>query len=77
MTTSERKLTHASNVTIYPVGTGSDPLLFESLQDALDFSRITQRMIWAIVSDEPENVYRIYPGGRNELHNARRQSDEE
>jgi hypothetical protein len=64
-------VTHVSAATIYPTGTRSDPVLFETLDDALDFSRISQRLIWAAVRGGEHWVFRVYPGGRHERHAAK------
>lgn len=54
---------HITTVTIYPTGTREDPVIFESLDDALNFSRITGRLIWAATRSSG-SAYKIYPGGR-------------
>jgi hypothetical protein len=59
---------HISAVTIYPTGTRGFPLLFESLEDACAFARITKRLIWAEVRGDIVSSYRIFPGGRCEMH---------
>jgi hypothetical protein len=59
---------HISAVTIYPVGTRNAPVLFETLEDACAFARITRRLIWAEVICEIDSRYRIFPGGRCEMH---------
>jgi len=60
------ELQHITTLTIYPTGTRYRPVLFETLDDALSFSRISGRVIWAIVRGFPMWSYRVFPGGRNE-----------
>jgi hypothetical protein len=54
---------HVTCLTVYPTGTPSNPIVFESLADAQTFSRITGRHIYA-ATREGIPVWQIWPGGR-------------
>lgn len=62
-------LIYIGNVKMTPRSTREAPWLFNSLDDAQLFSRISSRIVWAVRSDDL-NIYRFYPGGRGEAYPA-------
>jgi hypothetical protein len=58
---------YIGNVKMSPRCTREKPWLFESLDDAYLFAKISGRPVWAVDVCLP-NLYRIYPGGRVESY---------
>lgn len=62
---------YIGNVKMTPRSTREDPWRFKSLDEAIAFSRISFKTVWAFVDkcdedEHPGRTFRIYPGGRVE-----------